>query len=138
MKHINESIIGRKGVSSGKTTGLWQIDELVPISLNKKGKICDILTHITRQNNRGASCDIYIDPLSDLLKIKSNIAGFRSKAEAMEHALAYINLNPSGCLSGFRFIGITKPYGMDEPEPLDWDYILGIDNNCMLFILHKN
>jgi len=136
MKTLQESIIGRKGVSSGKT-GLWQIGMLVPVSSNKKGKIYDILTHITEQNNRRArraNYDSYIDQLSDLLKIKSNIAGFRNKAEAIEVAQKYAKqINPSE----YRFIGITRSYD-DEPGSLDWDYILGIDNNRKLFIMHKN
>lgn len=133
MKHISESIIGRRGAPSGRPR-LWQIDELVPVSSNKKGKIYDILTHITGQNNRGASCDSYIDSLSDLLKMESNLAGLRNKAEAIEEAQNYANqINPSE----YRFIGITGVYD-DEPEPLDWDYILGIDNNRKLFIMRRN
>ncbi len=133
MKHISESIIGRRGDPSGRPR-LWQIGELVPVSSNKKGKIYDILTHITEQNNRGASYDSYIDQLSDLLKINWNIAGFRNKAEAMEVAQNYAKqINPSK----YKFIGITRIYD-DEPEPLDWDYILGIDNNRKLFIMRRN
>ena len=64
MKTLQESIIGRRGAPSGKL-GLWVLDELAPVSSNKKGKIYDILTHITEQNNRGASYDSYIDPLSE-------------------------------------------------------------------------
>ena len=110
------------------------LDELAPVSSNKKGKIYDILTHITEQNNRGASYDSYIDPLSDLLKMKSNIAGFRNKAEAIEEAQNYADqINPSE----YRFIGITRIYD-DEPEPLDWDYILGVDNNRKIFIMRRN
>ena len=133
MKHISESIIGRRGTSSGQPR-VWQIDELVPVSSKEKGKIYNILTHITERNNRGASCDGYIDPLSDLLKIKSNIAGFRNKADAIEEAQNYADqINPSE----YVFIGITGVYD-DEPEPLDWDYILGIDNNRKLFIMRRN
>lgn len=133
MKTLQESIIGRRGAPSGKL-GLWVLDELAPVSSNKKGKIYDILTHITEQNNRGASYDSYIDPLSDLLKMKSNIAGFRNKAEAIEEAQNYADqINPSE----YRFIGITRIYD-DEPEPLDWDYILGVDNNRKIFIMRRN
>lgn len=133
MKTLQESIIGRKGASSGKP-GLWQIDELVPVSSNKKGKIYDILTHITERNNRGAGCDNYIDQLSDLLKMDYNLVSLRNKAEAIEEAQNYANqINPSE----YRFIGITRIYD-DEPEPLDWDYILGIDNNRKLFIMRRN
>lgn len=133
MKHIIESIIGRRGAYSDKT-GLWQICELIPVSSNKKGKIYDILTHITEQNNRGVGCDSYIDSLSDLLKMSWKVVGFKNKAEAIKKAQRYTNqINPSE----YRFIGITRIYD-DEPEPLDWDYILGIDNNHKLFIMHKN
>lgn len=136
MKTIKESIIGRRGTPSGRAR-LWQIDELVPVSSNKKGKIYDILTHITGQNNRGASCDSYIDSLSDLLRMDCNLAGLRNKAEAIEEAQNYANqINTSE----YRFIGITGVYDDvdDEPEPLDWDYILGIDNNHKLFIMRRN
>lgn len=136
MRSIKESIIGRKSISSNKTE-LWQICELVPYLSSKKGKIYDILTHITELNNRGTSCDIYIDPLSDLLKTSWNIAGFRNKAEAIEEARRYTNqINPSA----YKFIGISRSYSDDnfELSSLDWDYILGIDNNRKLFIMRKN
>jgi len=128
MKSIKESIIGRRG-SVSKNQGLWTVDFLVPRNRRYHTDIYRIL-HII---SYAANIRDFADDLASMLKMGSNISGFRTKDEAIREADKIMaSLGKSGSIP-LKFIGITGPAGDDEPEPLDWDIIVGVDDHARIF-----
>ena len=80
MKHISESIIGRRGASSGKL-GLWTLDILIPVN----NPISRVKIHRFREElTRGVH--YVVDDIEPYLCMESNLAGIRGEKQAVEEA----------------------------------------------------
>ena len=132
MKHISESIIGRRGASSGKL-GLWTLDILIPVN----NPISRVKIHRFREElTRGVH--YVVDDIEPYLCMESNLAGIRGEKQAVEEARKHMeHIKKQNHPDRFsKYIGITRPYGDDEPEPLGWDYIIGLDDNDNVFAVN--
>lgn len=138
MKHIDESIIGKRGYSP--VAGLWTLDLLTPyrgstrpLTSKQVNNILSIIrTDITYSRKHHNVSDI-----EPCLRMESNLAGIRGEQQAVAEARKYMEyIKKQGNDDRFfKFIGITRPYGEDEPEPLEWDYVVGLDNHDRVFVL---
>jgi len=132
MKTLQESIIGRKGAPSGKL-GLYTLDLLIPVN----NPISRVQIHRFREElTRGIH--YVVDDIEPYLCIESNLGRIRGEKQAIEDARKYMGyIKKQNHMDRFsKYIGITRPYGDDEPELLGWDYIIGLDDNDNVFVVN--
>lgn len=134
MKHINESIIGRRGAPSGRP-GLWTLDILIPVNNPiSRARIHKFREELTR------GVHYVVDDIEPYLCMESNLAGIRGEKQAVEEARKYMeHIKKQNHPDRFsKYVGITRPYSDDELKPLErdyWDYIIGLDDNDNVFAI---